>query len=177
MSLIKFLIWTFCGALNFLSRKYIGCLKLFIYAYFILNNGKWEYTIMQSTSLFFLYAFHHNILLPIVSDHAVFSRQIPFMLCLCIQHLLAQAEVVKRKRKKPFRWLCSTSALSCCYVFLQYLNIISTRVVVVVKNLVPYCLHRRLSCYWGVVVRSCHNFTQRGACWARHPSGVLIQHR
>ncbi len=37
MLLVEFLIWTFCGAFNFLSWKYTGCLKLFIYAYFILN--------------------------------------------------------------------------------------------------------------------------------------------
>ncbi len=58
---------------------------MFIYAYFILNNGKWEYTIMQNASFFFfLYAFDYNNLLGIVSDHTVFSRQKPAVLCFNI---------------------------------------------------------------------------------------------
>jgi hypothetical protein len=46
----------------------------------------------------------HDNLLRTVSEHTVFSHQMPAVLCLCIQHLIAQTELAipSRKQKKPF---------------------------------------------------------------------------
>jgi hypothetical protein len=35
-----------------------------------------------------------------------------------------------------------------------------------------YCSTGRLSCMWGVIVQSCHNFARRAACWERNLSRV-----